>query len=302
MAWVRIDDGFPEHPKVGEAGPLAELLQVRALCYCNRQLTDGFVPTAAVHRMTTDFYFGETLEGERVFYDPLPGLLATGMWVECPGGYRIHDYEAFQPTKAEIEAKRDASKERKERWKNRKGTASEQRSSSVPTASESGGGTRSERDRNTTPDPNPIPTQEEPPTPLVCAPLDERIVEEWAVGVGRPLSLGGGGWQTIRDAVNRLAEKHDRERVVQVFVDEIGPFGENGGTGPGSLVKRVEAAIVGKGWTGSKHATPKRGNRSSRPNITPEQEARFAGYDNLGDKERIIAEMDAKEAEDAKRG
>jgi len=36
MAWVRLDDGFPDHPKALQAGPLACWLYVCGIAYANR--------------------------------------------------------------------------------------------------------------------------------------------------------------------------------------------------------------------------------------------------------------------------
>jgi hypothetical protein len=47
VTWVRLDDEFPAHPKLAEVGPLGLAMQVAALCYCNRYLTDGFIPRGA---------------------------------------------------------------------------------------------------------------------------------------------------------------------------------------------------------------------------------------------------------------
>ena len=51
MTWVRLDDGFAQHPKLLSVGALGVAMQVAALCYCNRYLTDGFVPAAAVENL-----------------------------------------------------------------------------------------------------------------------------------------------------------------------------------------------------------------------------------------------------------
>ena len=44
MAWVKIDDNFAQHPKIAQVGPLGMAMQIAALCYCNRLMTDGFIP------------------------------------------------------------------------------------------------------------------------------------------------------------------------------------------------------------------------------------------------------------------
>jgi hypothetical protein len=51
MTWVKIDDGFADHPKVIEAGPMASWLFLCGLTYCSRQLTDGFIPAGQLRRL-----------------------------------------------------------------------------------------------------------------------------------------------------------------------------------------------------------------------------------------------------------
>ena len=51
MTWVKLDDGFPEHPKLIQAGAAAGWLYVAALCYSARNLTDGHIPAAVLPRL-----------------------------------------------------------------------------------------------------------------------------------------------------------------------------------------------------------------------------------------------------------
>ena len=124
MVWVRIDDSFAQHPKVVAAGPLAMAMQVAALCYCNRNLTDGIVARAVVPTLlnfeglaytsgVSDIGIGV---GDDASWQYVVGALVdTGMWEERPGGYYIHDYPDYQPTKAEVEEEREAARERMSR-------------------------------------------------------------------------------------------------------------------------------------------------------------------------------------------
>lgn len=102
MPWVKIDDGFAEHPKVEEVGPMAGFLHVAALCYCNRNLTDGFVPSARVPKLADIPSVQKHVKA----------LVRVGMWLEEDGGYRLHDYLEYQPSKAKVEAEREDAKKR----------------------------------------------------------------------------------------------------------------------------------------------------------------------------------------------
>ena len=121
MPWVRFDDQFPEHPKVVSVGPLGIALQVAAVCYCNRHLTDGFLPWSAAQSLLA-WEFCETpnengqakrikvcvscgMSGDDVDTDYVIGLLiSAGIWEEVSGGYRVHDYLDYQLSKAQVEA------------------------------------------------------------------------------------------------------------------------------------------------------------------------------------------------------
>ena len=120
MPWVRLDEDFASHPKVLEAGPLGMALQVAALCYANRHLTDGRIPRAAA-RSLLDFEGIAVIDGmvgNDVEADYVIGcLLEAGLWhgvdhdcETCPQverGYIIHDYLEQQPSRDEVLAKRE---------------------------------------------------------------------------------------------------------------------------------------------------------------------------------------------------
>ena len=88
MTWVMLDDKFPEHPKVLRAGPVAAWAYVRALCWSRRHLTDGFVPHEAVRELNAR--------------SSSPTLVRVGLWEEVEGGYHVHDWADYNPTKAQV--------------------------------------------------------------------------------------------------------------------------------------------------------------------------------------------------------
>jgi hypothetical protein len=94
MAWVKLDDRLPDHPKFARVGPLAGWLYICGLAYCNRLLTDGHIPAAAVRRLAD-------------VDDPnaLAALLVRErLWIVDGDGYRVHDYLKYQPSRAHAEA------------------------------------------------------------------------------------------------------------------------------------------------------------------------------------------------------
>jgi hypothetical protein len=113
MPWVRLDDGFASHPKVLAAGLLGMGLHVAGLCYANRHLTDGFIADNAVE--TLGRFTVELPGAKRRRLDPefVAGqLVAAGLWERVEGGYRIHDYLVFQPSRADVERDREIARRR----------------------------------------------------------------------------------------------------------------------------------------------------------------------------------------------
>ena len=93
MTWVRLDDTFAEDPRLERAGPLALALNVAALCYCSRLMTDGAIPRSVARRL---------LELDDV--DAVVGrLVAEHMWEATDDGWRILDYLKTQPSRAHVE-------------------------------------------------------------------------------------------------------------------------------------------------------------------------------------------------------
>lgn len=105
MAFVRFDDGWADHPKLVQAGPLAAHLYAVGISYANRHLTDGYLPAAVLDRLVG--WTGITEAGEQVTNHALAErLVQHGLWHHADGGYTIHDYLDHQPTRREIEQRR----------------------------------------------------------------------------------------------------------------------------------------------------------------------------------------------------
>lgn len=131
MAWVRLDDSFAEHPKVARAGPLGMAMQIAALCYANRNLTDGFVPRAVAPLLLNfdGLYIafpeaGSPEGGEEslaVSWQAVAeSLVRAGLWEEEKGGYRIHDYLKYQPSRESVIRAREGSARRAREFRQRR--------------------------------------------------------------------------------------------------------------------------------------------------------------------------------------
>jgi len=169
MTWVRIDDSFAQNPKVVGAGPLAMALQVAALCYCNRNLTDGFVPRPVARTLldweivdssgaVLTLAFTSGMSGNDVtsaFVISL--LLDCGMWIEEEKGYRIHDYLQYQPSSQDVKAQREKTKTRVDQWRKRQKEENGNATCNAVTNDVGNGGV--------TPAPVPVPIKKETPHP-----------------------------------------------------------------------------------------------------------------------------------------
>jgi hypothetical protein len=87
MTWFKVDDSFYEHPKAFDASDAAIALWLRAGTWSARNLTDGFVPTGMLARLSET---GTAAAGE---------LVARGLWRRVRGGHLFHDWADYQPTR-----------------------------------------------------------------------------------------------------------------------------------------------------------------------------------------------------------
>lgn len=145
MPWVRIDERFPEHPKWGNASAQAVQWFLFALCYCNRNLTDGFIPMGVAYRL---IHTKDEDEAGRVLGELMEMGVILAEARQKVRGYRMHDFLNYQPSKRAVEQARRASKRRKGAWierkKNGSGTDMERERNGVP----NGDGTAAERVEN----------------------------------------------------------------------------------------------------------------------------------------------------------
>ena len=104
MGWVRLDDRFPDNPKVEMLTDRAFRLHIRGLCYCSEHLTDGGVPRTVARRWGSPKSFLE--------------LFTARLWDDgVDGRYHIHDYLEYNPSREQVLARRAAqSANARARW------------------------------------------------------------------------------------------------------------------------------------------------------------------------------------------
>ena len=107
MTWARFDDGFPGHRKVRRLTDGAYRLHTTAICHCAHDLTDGFVTPEDI----------EDMPSIRQSPKRITELIFRELWSVCPGGWMIHDYLDYNPSREQVMAERESARERKEVWK-----------------------------------------------------------------------------------------------------------------------------------------------------------------------------------------
>lgn len=129
MAWVAVDEGFPEHPKVH---PLEEdprlwadclALWLAGACFSRRAKTDGFIPRERVGRLTP-MKKARAYECADALCDLAQDDKGGSLWVRVDGGYRLHDFRRYNPTAAELEEKRQQNARRQAKHREKHKSAS----------------------------------------------------------------------------------------------------------------------------------------------------------------------------------
>ena len=124
MPWLRTDDGFPEHPKSDALAAhfgddwqslnLAFAAWHHMGCDCAARRTDGAFNTARAYRV---------MRAPREAVDrALAGLLKVGLLERRADCLVFHDWSDYQPTRAQIDADREAKTARQQRWRDGRGS------------------------------------------------------------------------------------------------------------------------------------------------------------------------------------
>lgn len=102
MTWLKVDDQLHGHPKVDGAGLSAMGLWVRCGSWASAYLTEGHIPASLTR----------TLGRPR----DVAALVDAGLWVpNGMGGFAMHDFLDYNPTAAQVRARRAAARRRQEK-------------------------------------------------------------------------------------------------------------------------------------------------------------------------------------------
>ena len=102
MTWVKIDDSFPDHPKIKGLKDDEFRLYMTALCYSSRYLTDGVIPLNIVR----------TFIESRSKSSRISALVDANLWEIVADNVVILSYSEYQFTKERIESERKLAAER----------------------------------------------------------------------------------------------------------------------------------------------------------------------------------------------
>lgn len=98
-----MKDHHPEDVDLELGGnEAAGWLHYCAICYCSRNLSDGFVPSAALSKLTS----------HRSWRAHVQALVKAGWFIEVDGGVQIRGYLDHQSSRAEVEARKEANRRR----------------------------------------------------------------------------------------------------------------------------------------------------------------------------------------------
>ena len=99
MTWARFDDQRADHPKLLAAGLEARGMDEAGICWCAGKETDGYIPEVAVRMLAAG-------HGCTNWRRPVKRLVDVGRWEPADGGWVIHDFLDYNPSKADRDAER----------------------------------------------------------------------------------------------------------------------------------------------------------------------------------------------------
>jgi hypothetical protein len=109
MPWGRLDDNASGNGKLLALSDAAFRMWAMGLVYCQRNLTDGFIPAHAIDA------FGVRASNKRRVADELctPQMAdRASVWRKTEGGYQVHDYLDWNDSRADVLKARADSRRR----------------------------------------------------------------------------------------------------------------------------------------------------------------------------------------------
>lgn len=108
MSWAKLDDRFHGNPKIRQAWkeyPACIGLHVMAITHSAQHELDGRIP---------ERWIADMIPHPKARKKAVSVLVASGLWtVSMDGAYVVHDYLKFNPSRAQLESKREKDRIRK---------------------------------------------------------------------------------------------------------------------------------------------------------------------------------------------
>ena len=208
MAWYKVDDRLPTSRKLMRIPrnnrPAAIGIWTLAGAWSMHEMTDGFVPAYAIEEWGGD-------------ESHAAALVHAGMWEEDERdgdpGYQFINWDEYQPTKADVEAKRERDRERKRNQPRDKGGKFAGRTvdavDSTRKVAESG---RSAADSTV-----PLPS---PPLPLANAHPSGSAFDDWWAIWGKKKAKGDAE-KAYRAAVPKKISHDDLMAKTRAYWDHV---------------------------------------------------------------------------------
>jgi hypothetical protein len=102
VTWFKIDDQWLRHPKTQALSKDAKLLWVAGGLHCASHLTDGVILKTSLRLIAAEADVRPTAVTE---------LVKVGLWHDLDECYEIHQWLDYQPSRAEVEARREHTQE-----------------------------------------------------------------------------------------------------------------------------------------------------------------------------------------------
>lgn len=114
MTWFKVDDRFHSHPKVlalrsGAHEETAIALWLKAGSWCASNLTDGAVPSYVLDSLVRR-------NGAKAAAE----LVRVGLWETTADGFRFRSWSEYQPSKSDVESKREKTARKVADWRDKK--------------------------------------------------------------------------------------------------------------------------------------------------------------------------------------
>lgn len=153
MTWARLDDTFVDDPDLLRLPRGARLLHVEGIVWSCKHLTDGLLERHVLRRLSDEPDLEEAA-----------GLLVdAGLWADDELGFRIVGFLEQQPSRLEVQQRRENTKERQDR--SRRHRSGDHSTCLRGRYCPEGAVTRDTTGDETRQSPRPVPTRPDPSRP-----------------------------------------------------------------------------------------------------------------------------------------